>query len=288
MIDTHCHLDLIEEEGFTASDALEAAALAGLEAVVQIATDDASSEFGFRLAQKWNQSSAEKTGLRLYWTAGLHPENGDRHDLLPAIIKHITDHRDDSDFMGIGEIGLDYFHSTDTIADQKETLQQLFDLAVSLQLPVIVHTRDDKQFKPGSNQAIHDVLAEVKKRPGLHGVLHCFTYSYEEAMPFVDLGWRVSFSGIVTFKNSHYLHESAVKLPLSSLLVETDAPFLSPVPYRGKPNQPAYVAHTLDFLVNLRSVTLGEDKESIRSKIQENSLAFIQSKHNLNQRAKAR
>lgn len=285
VIDTHCHLDLIAREGPSAEQCLLEAEQAGLEAVVQIATDLESSRFNESLAASWNGRA--DTELRLYWTAGLHPENGERHDLLPGIFKILRENRDRGDLIGIGETGLDYFHTKEFVEEQKEALRQHLNLAVELNLPVVIHTRDDRQYVKGSCQAVTDTLRMVRDRPGLTGVLHCFTYSYEEAMPFVELGWKISFSGILTFKNSHTLHEAAIRLPLECLMVETDAPYLAPVPHRGKGNVPAYVASTLHFLANLRAERLGEDPERVIEKIRENSLAFLRSKDNIIPRAPA-
>lgn len=275
VIDTHCHLDLIARDGPSPEQCLLEAEEAGLEAVVQIATDLESSAFNEALASSWNQRD---TALRLYWTAGLHPENGHRHDLLPGIFEILRRNRDRSDLAGIGETGLDYFHTKSFVEEQKESLKQHLDLAVELNLPVVIHTRDDRSYVKGSCQAVMDTLKMVRERPGLTGVLHCFTYSYDEAMPFVELGWKISFSGILTFKNSHTLHEAAVRLPLECLMVETDAPFLAPVPYRGKGNRPAYVLSTLHFLASLRAERLGEDPLKTMAKIRENSLAFLRSR----------
>lgn len=282
LIDTHCHLDLIAEQGVSPTQALEQAEAGGLTAVVQIATDLESSRFNESLADTWNRASRP---LRLCWTAGLHPENGERLDQLDSIFDLIRQNRDRHDFLGIGETGLDYFHSTEHVGAQRESFRRHLDLAVELSLPVVVHTRDDRQYSPEKTRAMQDALAMVRERPELTGVLHCFTYSYEEAMPFVELGWKVSFSGILTFKNSHVLHEAAVRLPLACIMVETDAPFLAPAPHRGKLNLPAYSVHTLDFLARLRAERLGEDFETIRVKIGENSLAFLHSKEKITPRA---
>ncbi|MBW7857636.1 MAG: TatD family hydrolase [Leptonema sp. (in: Bacteria)] len=277
IIDTHCHLDIIEQQGISAKHCLTEAESAGLEAIIQIGTDLQSSQYNDQLAKEWNVTENK---ISLYWAAGLHPENADNRHELVEIEKLVRKNRERSDFAAIGEIGLDYFHSNESgsIIRQKEAFDFQASLAAELDLPIIVHTRDDKQYIPGKCQAILDTLETVKKHKDLMGVLHCFTYSYEEAMPFVDLGWKISFSGIVTFPKSNILQEAVIRLPLNSLMVETDAPFLAPVPFRGKTNQPAYVAYTLDFVANLRSEKCGESIDQVRAKIHENSLAFIATK----------
>lgn len=281
VIDTHCHLDIIEQHGISAEQCLTNAKLAGVESVIQIGTDFESSQFNEKFAQQWNSIMSEAR-IPLFWAAGLHPENAGNTEDLAKIEKLVRQNRDRTDFVAIGEIGLDYFHSKDvtSINFQKQALEYQVKLAAELSLPIVIHTRDDSQFVPGNRQAILDVLNTVKKYPGLMGVLHCFTYSYEEAMPFVDMGWKISLSGIVTFKKSTILHDAAIRLPLDCIMVETDAPFLAPVPYRGKTNQPAYIVHTLEYVANLRAEKCAESIEKVRSKIQENSLAFIATKDN--------
>lgn len=283
-IDTHCHLDLVSEQGTPPRDALRGAADAGLSAVVQIATNLESSRFNRDLAREW-RADPNSRRLSLYWTAGLHPENGDRLDELPDLFALIREHRGEEGFLGIGETGLDYFHTREFVAEQRESLRQHLHLADELSLPIILHVRDDRQYVPGHTDAMNDALRMAREHRALRGVLHCFTYSYDEAMPFVEMGWKVSFSGILTFKSSTTLHEAAARLPLDCLMVETDAPFLAPVPHRGKPNVPAYVVHTLDFLARLRHERCGEDPNLVRAKIRENSLAFLCGNENLTPKA---
>ncbi|MEQ8351932.1 MAG: TatD family hydrolase [Leptospiraceae bacterium] len=273
--DTHCHLDIVASQGIPVDQSLQNAIEANLAGLVQISTDLRSASFNGSLKEKYSERLKMADAFSLRWTAGLHPEAANELESLNGIFDIVRKHRDEPEFLGIGETGLDYFHTTEFVKEQKESLNQHLKLARELDLPVVIHTRDTRQYEPGKTQSVTDTLQAVKEVGGIKGVLHCFTYSYEEAMPFVEMGWKVSFSGILTFKNSHTLHEAAVKLPLECLMVETDAPFLAPVPHRGKTNEPAYVIHTLEFLKKLRSEKLGEDPEKIQSQIERNIQEFL-------------
>ena len=269
VIDTHCHLDLVEKQGLALEAVLADAKMSGVQAVVQIGTTLRSS--------RWNQAFVENhTGdLQLFWTAGLHPEAASSLADLEELLSFIRTHRDSKGFVGIGETGLDYFHTTEFVENQKVSFQRHIDLAEELRVPLIVHLRDDRQYSKEKTQTVRDAIQMVRGKKNLTGVLHCFTYSYEEAMPFIDLGWFVSYSGIVTYKNAEVLQDGAARLPLGQLMAETDAPYLTPVPHRGKTNQPAYVKNTADFLADLRAQKNGENPDDVRNKLLENSSRFI-------------
>ena len=275
VFDTHCHLDIVASQGIPVEQSLQNAIQARLAGLVQISTDIRSATFNASLTEKYSSLLQANPDFALRWTAGLHPEAAHELQTLNELFSLIRKNRDDSAFLGIGETGLDYFHTTEFVSEQKESLNAHLKLAKELDLPVVIHTRDTRQYEPGKTQSVSDTLEAVRNVGGIKGVLHCFTYSYEEAMPFVEMGWKVSFSGILTFKNSHTLHEAAVQLPLDCLMVETYAPFLAPVPNRGKTNEPAYVVHTMEFLKNLRAEKLGEDPEKIQKQIEKNTEDFL-------------
>ena len=285
LIDTHCHLDIVQGRGIEPEESLRNAHENGVESLVQIAPDLSSSRANRELAERFNSanngSGGNEAGPSLYWTAGLHPEAADDLGGLDSIFDIIRENRDAEYFLGVGETGLDYFHMLEHVENQKKSFGRHLDIAKELKLPVVLHTRDDSRYVPGKTGAITDALDMVRASEGVRGVLHCFTYGYEEAKPYVDLGWFVSYSGILTFKNAKVVQDGAARLPLECLMVETDAPFLAPTPFRGKTNQPAYVLHTFEYLAQLRHERNGEDPELVKRTVYENSLRFLKWKHEL-------
>ena len=277
IVDTHSHLNLLEEKGIHADQALLNASERGVSSVIQIATDLKSTRYNAALSSRYNNNPEKK--LDLYWTGGLHPEAAKNIETLDELFSIIREYRKDPNFIGIGETGLDYFHTTEYEKEQKESFQKHLDLAVELSLPVVLHLRDGKTYSKENTRALTDAYEMIAKKNNIRGVLHCYTYGPEEARPFIDMGWFVSYSGIVTYKNAEILQEGASSLPLECLLVETDCPYLTPVPNRGKINEPAYVADTLDFIANLRNERNGEDPDTVKNKIFENSIRFMNLKN---------
>lgn len=277
VIDTHCHIDLVIESGISEEAAIAEATSAGVEAWIQIATGLKSAQFNSEFAGRRN--SLDNSGPTIFWTAGLHPEAADEISELDELLQLVRDSRDRSDFVAIGETGLDYFHTTEFIENQKISLDRHFALAAELGLPVVLHLRDDRVYDPANIRTVHDALEILDRHPGVIGVLHCYTYTEAEAQAFVDRGWFVSYSGILTFKNAKTIQQGAIRLPLDCLMVETDAPFLTPAPHRGKTNQPGYVRHTLEFLAQLRATHCGEDPETVKTTVLANSKRFIEIKN---------
>lgn len=175
-------------------------------------------------------------------TLGWNPEVGDRIKSLA-----ISDQR----VVAIGETGLDFFKS-DSKTAQVEAFKSQLRTARSLNLPVIIHSREASVT---TREVLQEINAESPQQP-IRGVMHCWAGNPEETQWFVDLGMYISFSGVVTFKNAHDLHESAKIVPSDLLLVETDCPFLAPIPKRGKRNEPAYVLHVAESVAKLREVAL--------------------------------
>ncbi|PZU98411.1 MAG: deoxyribonuclease [Pseudanabaena sp.] len=175
---------------------------------------------------------------------GWNPKVGDRIKSLA-----LSDQR----VVAIGETGLDFFKS-DSKSAQIAAFKSQLRTARSLNLPVIIHSREASE---ATRAVLQEVNAEVPESP-ICGVMHCWAGNPEETQWFVDLGMYISFSGVVTFKNAHDLHESAKIVPNDRLLVETDCPFLAPVPRRGKRNEPAYVLHVAESVAKLRNVELAE------------------------------
>jgi len=148
----------------------------------------------------------------------------------------------------IGETGLDYFHSTDFIAEQKDCFARHIHASQAVKKPVVVHTRSAK----------HDTVDIIRAEKSTHGILHCFTEDWETAKAVLDCGYYVSFSGIVSFKNAQDLRDVAKQVPLDRLLIETDSPYLAPMPYRGKSNEPKYVPYVAKALADVYDKSLEE------------------------------
>ena len=276
VIDTHCHLDLVEQKGLNLTEVLSRATNAGIEAIIQIATDAQSSRWNRNLVHSPKEDSAPE----LFYTVGLHPEAVDEFTDLSEIESLIEEFQNDDACVAIGECGLDYFHSPEKADLQKRAFERQMEGALRYRMPLILHLRDERSYHPDRIAAMKDASEMILEHEDLRGVLHCYTYSYREALPFVDRGWMVSFSGIVTYKNAEIVKEAAERLPLECLMVETDAPYLSPVPHRGKTNEPAHTRDTLEFLVALRSEKDGKAPEEIRRTILENARSFTGWKKN--------
>jgi len=178
-----------------------------------------------------------------YATVGVHP---DHEDEPPLSVQQLVDLAKNPKVIGIGETGLDYFRLTGDLEWQRDRFRTHIRAAIQADKPLIIHTRS------ASEDTIRIMREEHADRVG--GVMHCFTESLEVAMQAIEMGFYISFSGIVTFKNALTLKEVAQQVPLDRILVETDSPYLAPVPYRGKTNQPAYVRYVAEEVAKLRGI----------------------------------
>ena len=233
LIDSHCHL---EYEGLAdrQDEVLANARAAGVHGFLNISTR----------RSEWERVVGTATRESNVWASvGIHPHEADAHeDLGAAELRAATDN---PRVIGIGETGLDYYYDKSDRAVQQALFRMHIGVARETGLPVIIHTRD----------ADHDtaaILADEMGKGAFPALIHCFTASAGFARKVLDLGLSVSISGIVTFKNAVELQEIAKELPADRLLVETDSPFLAPVPHRGKPCEPAFVRNTARFLADLR------------------------------------
>lgn len=237
LVDSHCHL---QSEKFGADrDAVVARTLAALDWAVVIGDDLPSSAAGLALARAHEG---------LYATVGLHPYYA--ADCDPAALAELRTMAADPKVRAIGEIGLDYFNVYATPEVQAQAFRAQLDLALELGLPVVIHNRESDA----------DALAILLEyAPRLAGcVMHCFGSGPETAAASVAAGFYVSFAGNVTFPKAQNLRDAAMVVPLDRLLIETDAPYLAPVPLRGQRCEPGHVAHTADFLAALRGVEVTE------------------------------
>jgi len=236
LIDSHCHLNykgLVEDQ-----DAVIARARsAGVSAMLNISTRES----------EWDAVIDTATRHPDIWaTIGIHPHEADSHPDVDT--KKLVTAAGHAKVIGIGETGLDYYYEHSDREQQKSSFRSHIAAARDTGLPLIVHTRD-------AEDDTAQILSEEMEQGAYSGVIHCFTASAAFADKALALGLYISLSGILTFKNARDLQAVAAEIPEDRLLVETDAPFLAPVPHRGKTCEPAYVADTLRFLANLRGVT---------------------------------
>nr|WP_317891870.1 TatD family hydrolase [uncultured Sphingomonas sp.] len=240
LADSHCHLNykgVFEQQ----PEVLARARDAGVVAMLNISTRE----------NEWDAviGTAEREP-DVWATIGIHPNEADSYPEVDT--ERLVARAAHPRVVGIGETGLDYYYEHSDRARQQASFRSHLAACRQTGLPVVVHTRDAEADTAG-------ILKEELGKGSFPGVIHCFTGTAEFARQALDLGFYISISGIVTFKNARELQETARWLPRERLLVETDAPFLSPVPHRGRPGEPAYVADTCRFLADLR----GEDVEGL-------------------------
>ena len=195
--------------------------------------------------------SLAETHENLYASVGVHPEH---HDCAEPDVETLLQLARHERVLGIGETGLDYYWHKDKPEWQRERFRVHIRAAKSCRKPLIIHTRDSAV----------DTLRIMREEgaEAVGGVMHCFTETQAVADEALSLGFHISFSGIVTFKNARQLKEVARSIPLERLLVETDSPYLAPVPYRGKVNEPAYVRHVAEEIARLRGLDIGEVEQA--------------------------
>lgn len=236
-VDSHCHLNykgLVENQDAVLTRAAEA----GVSAMLNISTRK----------REWADiiATAEKAP-NIWASVGIHPHEADSHaDIDTAQLVAASDH---PKVIAIGETGLDYFYDHSDREQQQTSFRAHLVASRETGLPVIVHTRD-------AEEDTARILREEMGKGPFPGVIHCFTASGEFADIALELGLFISISGIVTFKNAQDLRETAARIPEERLLIETDSPFLAPVPHRGKSCEPAFVADTGRFLADLRGVSV--------------------------------
>jgi TatD DNase family protein len=240
LADSHCHL-IYKGLGEQQPEVLARARAAGVVAMLNISTRE----------NEWDDVIAVAEREADVWASvGIHPHEADQHPDVDTgkLVERARHPR----VVGIGESGLDYYYDHSDRDRQRDSFRAHLAASRETGLPVIVHTRD-------AEQDTAQILREEMGKGAFPGVIHCFTASGAFADIALELGLYVSISGIVTFKNARDLQETAARLPLDRLLIETDAPFLAPVPHRGKTGEPAFVADTCKFLAQLR----GEDPEEL-------------------------
>jgi TatD DNase family protein len=254
-IDSHAHFDLILEESTSTEDALMQHLDANrINRVVQASIDMPSSRWSLDFARR-------RAGSGALFTIGIHPSSPAPDvelDNLASLAETISAGADSRLLFGIGECGLDFYRMRQPREIQERSFRTQIRLANRLGRPLIVHSRD----------AMEETLNILHEESSAGGVIHCFSGDRDAARKALDLGFYISFAGNVTYRNAALLHDSASYVPLGRLLLETDSPFLTPAPLRGKQNRPDYVIHVYRFIAELR----GEPIEKIIEAVQNNFL----------------
>lgn len=240
LIDSHCHLDMNDYKDDL--DTILARAKAhGIHSIISIGIDEESSMAAIELAKKYSIIKA---------SVGVHPHDVEQIDdcTYERLKKLITQNREH--VVGYGEIGLDYAKLYAEATLQRKAFREQLLLAKELNLPVIIHDRE-------AHDDTIEILEHIHPFPS-RGVMHCFSGDIKLAEKVIALGFLVSIPGVVTFKNGVVLQEVAANIPLDSLILETDGPFLAPVPWRGKRNEPAYLLYTAEKIAQLRGISMEE------------------------------
>lgn len=282
LIDSHCHLNFAAYRADQAA-VIGRAAAAGIGMLV-VGSQRSTSERAVDLA----------LGHENIWAVvGLHPIHltaditetdtfgGEpysfvtRQEVFDASVYRTLVQRAPEKVVALGEVGLDYYHAADTAivsedmkATQRETLEGFLTLAQELNRPLVFHCRGSKDDPYGAYTDLYEILATA---PGVRGVVHCFGGTYEQAQRFASLGLSIGITGIVTFKKAAEVQRIATELPLESLLIETDAPYLAPEPHRGQRNEPAYVERVAEKIAELRGVSV----EAVTRQTLENTRALF-------------
>jgi TatD DNase family protein len=246
-VDSHAHLEG-KQFANDREQVIARAGAAGVATIVAIGNGDGPANFdcGIRLAEQYPF---------IYATIGIHPHEARLADQGAfERMQHLARH---PKIIAWGEIGLDYFYDHSPRETQRQVFMQQMELAAQAKLPIVIHCRPSN----GSDDAWNDCLTLIQEHwaPwGMGGVLHCFTGNWEQARRGLDMGFMISFAGNVTFPKAQQIRDAALQVPLNRMLIETDSPYLAPVPHRGKRNEPSFVKETARQLGELRSLSADE------------------------------
>ena len=240
LIDTHCHLS------YDNYDNLDEVIKTMNGIIITSGCDDKSNKEVLELVNKYDN---------VYGTLGIHPQEIDK--ITKESFKFLEDNLKNPKVVAIGEIGLDYYWVNDNKNKQKEIFEYQLDLAIKYNKPIVVHSRE----------AIQDTY-DILKKYNLKGSIHCFSSSLEMAKEFIKLGYKIGVGGTLTFKNSKKLQEIIKKIDLKDILLETDSPYLSPEPFRGKRNKPSNVYFVAQKIAELKNV----DVEEVLEKTNDNAI----------------
>ena len=240
IIDSHCHLTY-EPMSKSLSETIDRANRDGVKYMLTISTEDKSFNKILKILREHKS---------VYGTYGIHPHEAKLHKNIKSsiIIKKIDLNKK---IIGIGETGLDFYYNHSEKKDQIELFEQHIIAGQDKDLPLIIHTRS-------AEKETFEILKKYLKKKDTKLLIHCFTGTKQFAFKLLDLGAYISASGVVTFNKSQDLANTFKEIPNERILVETDAPYLAPVPLRGKPNEPSYIIHTVKFLCNLKKLSFDE------------------------------
>ena len=241
-IDSHVHFDIFDRAG-ELERVIDRARAAGVNQMIAIGGSDEANERVVRISSAFSRV--------VYGVVGFDRDKAGHPNDLNAVRDMIRENP--GRVVGIGESGLDYHYEPETAPQQRALFASMLELAAESALPVVVHSRE---ADADTLDLLRAYVRNWPADPGRPGVLHCFTGNYEFAKKLIDLGMMISFSGIATFRNADDLRACAGKLPLDRLLIETDAPYLAPVPHRGKTNEPGWVVNVAEMLASTRGDTL--------------------------------
>lgn len=239
LIDTHSHINMIEE--LPIEEVIKNAIENNVRKIIVPAAYPSDIDVVYELSQKYDE---------IYCYLGVHPSEA--RDWDDSLIEKIKNYAKSNKVVGIGEIGLDYYWDKSFNDIQKEVFIKQIKLANELNLPINIHDRE-------AHKDCFDIIKEHNKNSKV--IMHCFSGSKEFAQKCVKEGWFIALGGVVTFKNAIKMKEVATSIPLDKLLLETDAPYLTPVPFRGKENQPAYTKFVAEEIAKLREISIEEITE---------------------------
>ncbi len=249
LVDTHAHLHFRDDYSERLDDVLASARTAGVDKIVSVGTGVEDSRAAIELASRYDQ---------LYATVGLHPHEANQGR---AAFEELAALAAQPKVVAIGEAGLDYYYNHSSKADQEAAFRFQIELALQHGLPMVWHVRD----------AFDDFFRIIDDYPSVRGIVHCFTSTTENMRKATDRGFYIALNGIMTFIKDPTQLEMAKAVPLDRLVLETDCPFLTPSPHRGKPNEPAYIKLTAEFLADLR----GERFEELSAATSQNAIAVL-------------
>jgi len=242
-VDTHAHLAMLEHASL--SEVLERARTSQIEKMITVSVDEKSWESNRLLAEQYPH---------IWYSLGLHPHEAKHWERIqPQFLNAFEKAQKNGRCVALGEMGLDFYYNHSDKENQLRCFEEQLLLAKQWDLPVVIHCRD----------AFHETYATIRK-VGLSpkgGVMHCFTGNTQQAFEGIDLGLFISFSGILTFKTAKDIQEASRAIDLSKIVLETDCPFLAPVPFRGKPNEPSLLPETAKVLAEIKGVDLSVIRE---------------------------